>query len=124
MRARVVDTSLLVASVDPQDPHHADALALLAEPGPVVVPNEVLVETLGLMTHRASRQEAQAFLRVLVGTEGIELGHETDMSASLALLANFPSLSIVDACGVTLAWRLGAELDTFDVRQRRAYGSR
>lgn len=124
MRPRVVDTSLLFAAGDPDDKHHEKARALLAEAGPAVVPNEVLVETLGLMVGRVGRAGARAFQDALVDIDGIELGHETDMDASLTLLQNFPNLSIVDACAVTLAWRLGCDLDTFDDAQRKVWATR
>ena len=124
MRPSVVDTSVLVASVDPKDAHHDEAMQILADVGPTVVPNEVLVETVGLLSHRASRQQARAFAARLRRTPRFELGHESDMDGALRLLDNFPQLSIVDACAVTLAWRLGAELDTFDDAQRAAWKSR
>lgn len=123
IRARVVDTSVLVACANRDDARHEQARRLLAEPGAAIVPNEVVVETLGVLTHRLGRREAKKFLQALRETEGVELGHDTDLDAALQVLDQFPALSIVDACGITLAWRLGAQLDTFDHRQGAAWAT-
>lgn len=124
MRARVIDTSVLVASLDDDDARKEQAMRIVAEPGPAVVPNEVLVETLGTLKRLQGRSAVRAFQEVLRRTEGVELGHETDMDASLSLMDQFPRLSIVDACAVTLAWRLGADLDTFDEQQKKVWKTR
>lgn len=124
MRARVLDTSILIASVDEDDERKSEALRRVTGPGPAVVPNEVLIETLGTLKRLQGRGAAKQFQDAMRKTEGIEMGHESDMDASLDLLDQFPKLSIVDACAVTLAWRLGAELDTFDDAQRKVWATR
>lgn len=123
MRPRVVDTSVLLASVAPDEPHHGDSLRLLAEPGPLVIPNEVLIETLGVITHRNGRPAAKRFLRALEETEGVEMDHASDVREALALCKKRRSLSVVDAVGVVMAWRMGCDLDTWDRLQKRVWGA-
>lgn len=122
-RARVVDTSVLLAAVSPSEPQHAQARRWLSEAGPAVVPNEVLIETLGVLRKRHGRGAASAFLHALRTTRGIELGHESSLPRALALLDRQPALSLADAVGIDLAVRLGCALDTFDETQRKAWRS-
>lgn len=49
---RVADTSALYALFDEDDAHHARARDRLAEPEPVLVPREILVETTNLLQYR------------------------------------------------------------------------
>lgn len=123
-RARVVDTSVLIAASRPNDPNHAKALQWMSEPGPAVVPNEVVIETLGVVRSHVGREAALQLLLALRGTEGIELGHETELASALALRDAKPGLSLVDAVGITVAWRLGCDLDTLDETQRTVWKRR
>ena len=124
MRPRIVDTSLLFAFFDRRDVHHDRARTKMADPGPVMVPNEVLVELMGLMTHRAGRKGAQEALASLRRHPFVELGHETYLDEALAFLDSHSRLSLVDAVAISHAWRLGCDLDTFDERQEAAWRRR
>ena len=120
-RARVVDTSVLLAAASAGDVHHEKAMALLSDPGPTVIPNEVLVEAMGRTAKLRDRKAAALLLEELRGAEGIELGHESDLLAAFSIKDLHPSLSIVDAVGIEMAWRLRCDLDTFDEAQKTAW---
>lgn len=70
---KVADTSALYALFRENDAHHEKAKAQLATGEPVVVPAEILTETLCLVQMRAGFAPAQAAARFLAKTPGIEI---------------------------------------------------
>jgi predicted nucleic acid-binding protein len=69
---RVADTSALYALFAADDAHHEAARAAFANAQPILLPAEILVETLGLIAHRSGRKmahEAARFLRQLPHVE-------------------------------------------------------
>ncbi|HUR62134.1 MAG TPA: PIN domain-containing protein [Candidatus Thermoplasmatota archaeon] len=65
---RVADTSVLYALFVPRDAQHARARKAIADPAPILVPGEILAETVSLLQYRHGYEvarKAAAFLRSL-----------------------------------------------------------
>ena len=116
---RVADTSCLYAFFNEEDEHHAKARHKVSLPGPLVIPGEVLVETIGLITGKVGRAAATAAQSYLVRLPHAEFSHETDLHAVLAIVKDHPALSIPDATVIWHCRRLPARAATFDARLRR-----
>lgn len=114
-----MDTSVLYAVFDEDDHHHEEAVRRLAAAWPLVIPSEVLVETLGLVKSRAGQQGRRAAHRYLLSLPHAEFTHETDLPAVLRIMEEEPGLSLVDAAVVWHCRRLPALAATFDARLRR-----
>lgn len=112
---RVADTSCLYAFLDADDAHHAAAVAEVERSGPLVVPAEVLVETVGLVGSRAGRQSARAAQAYLAGLPHAEFSHPTDMHEVL-IMAKAEGLPLVDAAVLWHCRRLGIRAASFDKR--------
>ncbi len=72
MTVRVGDSSALYAAFVASDAHHAKAAAGLAAKEPIVIPAEILAETMGLLQRRigyAAALEAKGFLQSLPHVE-------------------------------------------------------
>lgn len=57
--SRIADTSYLIALVDEDDPRQQEARKLARDPSPLLVPPEVMGETLGVLHARAGFDRAQ-----------------------------------------------------------------
>lgn len=121
MRPRVVDTSVLYAALNIDQPGHAMAREMLADEGPLVIPGEVAVEVFGVVVAKAGRAQARQALGALRSLHNAEWIHRTDVLEVLAIQEAHPKLSLADAAGISHAWRLGCDLDTFDRAQKAVY---
>lgn len=121
---RIADTSALYAAFAQIDVHREDAQAALADPDLIVVPAEILVETIDLIQYRIGHGPAQAAGEFLRGLPNVQV-----RSASAGVLSSSwtiyeegkGKLSLADA--VVIAWcRAEQALPvTFDKEiQRRA----
>lgn len=70
---KVADTSALYALFRENDAHHAQAKAQLATGEPIVVPAEILTETLCLIQFRAGFAPARAAAAFLAATPCVEV---------------------------------------------------
>ncbi len=111
---RVADTSFLYAIYDRTDEHHAEALAALARRGPIVLPGEVATEFIGLAAARLGRAASKQAFADLVQRPNVEMVHETDARAAVALIGE--AGSFVDAVVLWHCRRLGIPAETFDGR--------
>ena len=116
---RVADSSCLFALFKADDEHHAAARKEVERPGPLVIPSEVLVETLGLIGARLGRPAAKAAAAFLGSLPHVEFTHPTDLHEALLIQREHPELSVVDAAVVWHCRRLPARAATFDKRLER-----
>ncbi len=115
LRPRVADTSFLFALFVADDTHHAAARDAAGVAGPVVVPSEVLTETIGLLGHRVGRAEAAAVVAAMRAQRAFEFVHATEPQEALSVMDE-TGLSFVDAVVLWHCRRLGIPAQTFDDR--------
>ena len=101
------------------DVHHAAARKEVERPGPLVVPSEVLVETLGLLGAQMGRPAAKAAADFLRRLPHVEFTHATALHEALLIQQEHPGLSIVDAAVVWHCRHLGVRAASFDAKLRR-----
>lgn len=112
---RVADSSFLLTLFDTTDPRRARAKAWAARPQPIVVPPEVLGETLGIAHARRGYDAANDILTWLNGKPHIELLDATNVESVAAVFAQGRGkLSWVDAAVVWRCRSQGAEPLCFD----------
>lgn len=116
----VVDTSYLVAAFDGDDRRHAQSRKGMLETPQLLVPTEVLVETLGVVKAKQGRAASVAALDALYGLANIRWVETCDLPHSYRIYKDEGHLSLVDAIGVATALRNDAPLLTHDDRQERA----
>lgn len=121
MRPRVVDTSVLYALFDADQPGHGVAKAKMDEDGPIVIPGEIAVELHGVLVAKAGRARAKQGLDALRALRRTEWIHQTDVLGAFDIRQRHAGLSLADAVAVAHAVQLGCDLDTFDQAQRRAW---
>lgn len=98
---RVADTSFLLALFDTRDPRRGKAKAWAADPEAIVVPPEVLGETLGVAHARHGYDAAAEVLAWLQGKPHVELVDDTDVAGVAPVFAEGRGrLSWVDAAVV------------------------
>lgn len=123
MSVRVADTSALYALFSMNDVHHTRALDAIEDPSPILVPPEILSETLALIQYRhgfALAEEAGAFLRGLPHVE-IPVADEAATDAAWDAFrdaggrVSYPDATVVAACR-----REGADVLAFDKNIRAA----
>ena len=123
---RIADTSALYALFSATDAHHAAARAAMEDPEPVVVPHEILAETLSLIQHRHGFDAALAagrFLRALRHVKVRATPPRTTEDAWSAYADAKGALSLPDATVVAWCRREGATPLAFDRRLVRRAGA-
>jgi predicted nucleic acid-binding protein len=119
----LLDASVLIAYLDSEDAHHADAERLLA----ATIDDEFAVNTLTLaevlvVPARDGRLDAvRGFLRDL---EVIELRFPADSAVKLAQLRVDTGLKMPDCCVLLAAEDVGARIASFDDRLVKAAEAR
>lgn len=124
---RIADTSCLYGAFFPEDAHFERARAALQDPEPIVIPAEILAETVGLIQLRHDFAAALAAGRYLRA-----MRHARVDGASPALLAaaweafeqSRGKLSLPDAIVVAWCGAEGASALTFDEEILRRVGRR
>lgn len=116
----VADTSFLIAVFDSSDPRQAKAREDLEKAAPVVIPTEILVETLGVLKVKASRRAATLALEKLLQLQNVTWSECCDFQGTLAIYRSIPALSFPDAVVVRECIARGVPPLTFDQRQRDA----
>jgi predicted nucleic acid-binding protein len=104
----LVDTSGLLAAVDPRQQHHAEAAQILLQPQRRVLSPLVLAELDYLIGTNAGQAEALKLLRdVARGVYQIEPFDTLDVSAAIAVIERYADLrlGIADASIVVRALR-------------------
>lgn len=116
----VADTSFLIAVFDSSDPRRSKAREELDKAARVVIPTEILVETLGVLKVKASRRAAIDALEKLLRLPNVTWSECCDFQGTLAIYRSHPALSFPDAVVVRECITRGARLLSFDERQRDA----
>ena len=112
---RVADTSLWIAFFSDGDKFHAQAVPLVEDGEPILVPFEVLAETLGVIQARYGRSVAREVYRQMVALPHVEVIDEVRLHETRDLwLSAEKNLTWVDAAVVVLARARAAAVLTFD----------
>ncbi len=77
---RVADTSALYPLFDADDAHHEQARNDLANPTPVLIPSEILVETVNLLHYRFGWSPAHSALEALLSKPHTNLAQPVPMA--------------------------------------------
>lgn len=112
---RVADTSLLYAFFDAADDHHDRARARMGVPEPVLVPPEILVETVNLVQYRAGYQRARRALEDLTGLPHVTVCDPPNPNALQQVFDQAGGdLSLADAVVVQVCRETGGRPLAFD----------
>lgn len=102
---RVADTSFLYAVLSSSDRFHADAVAEVNKPEPILIPSEIFSETLALVHDRVgfkAARDAGRWLRAQVGVQVPPSSHSILEGAWALFVRRRGRLSYPDA--IVLAW--------------------
>ena len=114
---RVADTSALYALFSEADRFHGRAVHDVGDPDPIVVPTEVLVETIDLLTYHFGFGAGRSALDFLVGLPHVGIAEKVEVAAVRAIYrAARGRLSLVDSFVVQTCLALGAEALAYDER--------
>lgn len=120
----LIDTSGLLAAVDPRQAHHAEAKQILVQPQLRILSPFVLAELDYLITSRAGQSEALKLLRdVGRGVYQLEPVAGSDIMEAITIVERYAGLQIglTDASIVVLAKRFDCRtILTLDQRHFRA----
>lgn len=112
---RVADTNVLYALFDEDDAHHDGARDLVADPEPVEIPREVLVETVDLIAYRATFAAASRALVWLLERGNLRVAEPVHVPAVRDLYEEARGkLSLADAVVVQTCRALGAQPLAYD----------
>lgn len=112
---RVADTSLLYAFLDADDRHHERARGLMGAPEPVLVPPEILVETVNLVQYRAGFESARQALGSLTDLPHVSVSEPADPNGLAKVFGQGEGdLSLADAVVVQVCRQTGADPMAFD----------
>jgi len=125
----LLDTSGLIATIDPTEPHHATAgRSLLRATPPLLLSPFVAAEVDYMLATRRGQTDELDFLEdVFSGAFSLELFTANDVQAALEILRRYQDLNIglADASLVVLAQRHNAtDVLTLDERHFRALRGR
>jgi predicted nucleic acid-binding protein len=125
----VVDTSVVVALLDADHPHHASAASRVAT-GPITATWGTLLETSMVIRRLAKdagldgNKAARKALRAIISLDGFREAGGADLRGVLALYDRSHALSFADAWTLSVAIETGEPLLTFDDTLRSAYERR
>lgn len=120
--SRVADSSYLIALVDADDPRQGEARRLASNPSPLLVPPEVMGETLGVLHARAGYDRAQAMWDKLGDLANLVHLNTTRMEEIAPIFeAADGALSWTDAAVVAHCLREGAKPLCYDDDIEQAY---
>ncbi|MEK7858757.1 MAG: PIN domain-containing protein [Elusimicrobiota bacterium] len=122
MTATLLDTGVLVAMLDRDDPHHAAAKDLIGkDKGPLIVPSAVLPEVCYLAHKYLGPASELAFTASLAKEElPVDWAGPEDLGRAAEIMKKRPDLGFVDAMVIAAAERLDVRrIGTLD---RRHFG--
>lgn len=123
--SRVADSSFLITLVDEGDPRQAQARELASDPSPLLVPPEVVGETLGVLHARAGYDRAQLVWETLGDLANlVHLGSTRMEEIAPIFEASEGALSWTDAAVVAHCLAEDAEPLCFDPAIERAFRER
>lgn len=108
MTAALLDTGVIVALLDKDDPHHVEAAELLSKSkGPFIVPSAVLAEVCYLAHKYLGPPVERAFVEGLVREElPVDWTQAPDLRRAAEVMGDRPELGLVDSLVVAAAERL------------------
>ena len=124
LTACVVDTSWLVALLNPDDNFSAKAMVEAQTLHRAHIPPVILAETLSFMKYRTGRKDVMRDIVTRLSAKPLFVlaSPEHDHDATMQYWDDNPKLSYQDAAAVAAARRLGLPLVTFDRDQKAAMG--
>jgi len=124
---RVADTSVLYALFSKDDEFHENAKDDISSSEPIVVPSEILVETIDLLAYRFGASAGRRALDFLIDLPHLSISEKVEVSATKEIYENAKGgLSLADAFVVQTCVSVGAGLLAYDqrivaeLRKRRA----
>ena len=112
---RVADTSVLYALFSDADRFHERAVKDVGDPDPIVVPTEVLVETIDLLTYRFGFHAGRRALEFLLELPHVGLAEKVEVAAVRAVYeAAKGRLSLADSFVVQTCLTLGTGALAYD----------
>jgi len=128
---RVGDTSALYALFSQEDEFHERAVVEVGEAEPLVVPAEILVETVDLIAYRFTFEAAKQALAYVLNLPHVSVADRVELGAVQGVFEGAQgSLSLADAIVVQTCVALGAGALAYDedllaeVKRRRARPTR
>lgn len=108
MSAVLLDTGVLIALLDKDDPHHRASADLLARgKGPFILPSAVLPEVCYLAQKYLGSSVERAFVESLVKEElPVDWTTPADLGRAAEIMSGRPELGLVDSLVVAAAERL------------------
>ena len=114
---RVGDTSVLYALFSEEDAFHERAMNDVGESEPIVVPSEILVETVDLIAYRSTHGTAKRALTYLLQLPHVSLSERVEVGAVQAIFDGAKGrLSFADAFVVQTCLSLAADVLAYDER--------
>lgn len=112
---RVADTSALYALFDGDDKHHDQARTALADPTPIWIPSEILVETVNLVEYRFGWAPAHRALGALLEKPHVSIAEQVPMDGIWRTFQQAEGeLSLADAVVVQTCRVHGSEPIAYD----------
>ncbi len=122
---RVADTSALYALFSEEDRFHERAVEGVGDPDPIVVPTEILAETIDLLTYRFGFVAGRRALDFLLGLPHVGIAEKVEVAAVRAIYrAARGRLSLADSFVVQTCLALGGEPLAYDRQILRELGRR
>lgn len=117
---RAADSSALYALVVTEDAHHRRALEAFADPEPIVIPTEILIETIDLLQYRFGWTRARAALDDILALPHVSLADKVRIEPVRTLHADAKGkFSLADAFVVQTCRATGAVPLSYDEDIRR-----
>lgn len=113
---RVADTSALYALFSEDDRFHERAVKDASAPEPIVVPSEILVETIDLLAYRFGPSAGRKALDSLLELPHVRVAEKVEPSAVREVYDRARRMSLADAYVVQTCIALGAEVLAYDRR--------
>jgi len=114
---RVADTSVLYALFSEADRFHRAAVEDVGDPDPIVMPTEVLVETIDLLTYRFGFDAGRSAFDFLVDLPHVGIAEKVEVEAVRAIhRAARGQLSLADSFVVQTCLALGVDALAYDQR--------
>ena len=112
---RVADTSVLYALFSEGDRFHSRAKDDVGDPDPLVIPTEVLVETIDLLAYRFGSEAGRKALDSLLGLPHVRVAERVELPPVRRIYeAARGRLSLADAFVVQTCVALGADPLAYD----------
>lgn len=117
---RIADTSVLYALFDEDDKHHKNAVDAIEDPDPILIPREILVETVDLIGLRENADHARYILDILTSLPHTRIADPTPFEGVQETHRRNKKLSLADATVVQTCRVHGAKPLSFDKEIERS----